>query len=215
MMPTALTNLFHCRKFRGVAPHRIRRRADVETGIPVFGRRLRDSASLRGGHSRGRRARRAGTAGGLALGVGAVLLAGGVFVPASAAPAAPARAESPVLSRATGPAPRTTVVGKVGLRISLKVVPERVAAGGSVVIDLHLAASHATGALGYWVYFGDGTGRANPIPLYCLAGQGRPASGSWRFNHRYERAGTYKVAATGYVNCTMAQVVAKATIVVT
>jgi hypothetical protein len=88
-----------------------------------------------------------------------------------------------------------------GLSITLSVVPSRAAAGATVQVNLDLAARAANGALGYMVRFGDGSVHANAIPMYCLAGPGRPEHQSWRLTHRYAHAGTYRVSAVGYANC--------------
>lgn len=106
------------------------------------------------------------------------------------------------------------MVGPVDLTISLKVSPKRVAPDAAVTFRLRLAATHAVGALGYVLSFGDGTSRANPIPMYCMAGSGVSEHETWRFTHSYRRAGIYTVVATGRVNCSRARVVARATIVV-
>jgi PKD domain len=83
----------------------------------------------------------------------------------------------------------------------LSVVPVRVAPGEPVVFNLNVTDRAANGALGYIVRFGDGASHANVIPMFCLAGKGRPEHEAWRLTHRYARAGTYQVSATGYANC--------------
>ena len=88
-----------------------------------------------------------------------------------------------------------------GLTITLSAVPARAAAGATVQFNLSLAARAANGALGYMVKFGDGSSHANAIPMYCLAGPGRPEHQTWRLTHRYAHAGTYHVSAVGYANC--------------
>ena len=152
--------------------------------------------------------------GGLVVAALAVAVAGAVISPASDALAAPARSR-PSIARPVGDWSRSVTVGSVGLRISLKVSPERVAPGAVVAIRLRLDASHAVGALGYQLNFGDGTIRANPIPMYCLAGAGVAAHETWRFDHRYGKVGVYHVSVTGFVNCSSARAVARATVVVT
>jgi hypothetical protein len=154
-------------------------------------------------------------AGSLVLAACAVLIAGGGLVSVTAALAARARTGTSVVTRVDDRAAGAAVVVYVGLRISLKVSPERVAPGETVDFDLHLAARHAIGALGYRLFFGDGTSRANAIPLYCLHGPGNPASADWKFRYHYAKAGTYKVVVTGFVNCTAARAVARAVVVVT
>jgi hypothetical protein len=138
-----------------------------------------------------------------------------MLVSATAAVAAPARTGTSVVTRVVDRAAGAVVVSDVGLRISLKVSPQRVAPGATVDFHLQLSARHAIGALGYRLFFGDGTGRANAIPLYCLQGPGNPTSANWKFSHHYAKAGTYKVVVTGFVNCTSARAVAKAVVVVT
>jgi hypothetical protein len=93
----------------------------------------------------------------------------------------------------------TATDGQVSVTLSIK--PARAAAGATVEFSLSVAARAANGALGYVVSFGDGSTIANPIPMYCLAGPGRPEHQTWRLAHRYRRAGTYHVSATGYANC--------------
>ena len=154
-------------------------------------------------------------AGSLAFAACAVLFAGGALVSATSAFAAPARTGTSVVSRVHGRAATAVVVSDVGLRISLKVSPRRVAPGATVDFDLHLTARHAVGALGYRMLFGDGRSRANPIPQYCVRPPGISSSAHWRFSHHYAKAGTYKVVVTGFVNCTTARAVARAVVVVT
>jgi len=88
-----------------------------------------------------------------------------------------------------------------GLSVTLAVTPPRAVPGAPVAFTLSLAARAANGALGYMVRFGDGSSRANAIPMYCLAGPGRPEHATWRLVHRYARAGSYHVSVTGYANC--------------
>jgi hypothetical protein len=143
----------------------------------------------------------------------AIAVAGALLSPASVALAAAARFPT-AIARPAGESARLATVGPVGLTISLKVSPKRVAPGAAVTFRLHLAATHAVGALGYVLSFGDGTSRANPIPMYCMAGSGVSVQHTWRFTHSYRKAGTYAVVARGRVNCSRARVVARATIVV-
>jgi hypothetical protein len=69
-----------------------------------------------------------------------------------------------------------------------------------VRFDLSVTDSHATGALGYVLVFGDGSSAAPAIPMYCLAA-GRPAHETWQLSHRYLKAGHYRVMASGFANC--------------
>ncbi len=155
------------------------------------------------------------TAGAWTLAACTLVMAVVVFGTAPVAWAAPSwfvPARIAYLERTTA---RPAVANAVGLRITLKVSPGRPAVGTAVTFRVHLVARHAIGALGYRLSFGDGTERANVIPLYCRAGPGVPATGSWRFNHRYTRSGVYDVTVTGYVNCTASHVVTRATVTVT
>jgi len=143
------------------------------------------------------------------------VLAGAVFAPVTVAlvhaSPAPARAIGAVEHAATGAT--SSSIG--GLTVRLRISPARVTRDAAVVFSVSIAARHAVGALGYRLSFGDGTSRANIIPLYCRAGPGVPAHASWRFDHRYEKAGLYRVSVIGYVNCAAARATATATVVVT
>ncbi|MGD0895721.1 MAG: hypothetical protein ABSA08_06920 [Acidimicrobiales bacterium] len=149
----------------------------------------------------------------LGFGACAIVLTSAVLGPVSAASAAPPRPRPADVTRDAVRSPRPVKAG-VGLQISLKVFPEHVARGSAVEFRLRLSARHAVGALGFRLFFGDGTSRANAIPLYCRAGPGAPESASWSFGHRYAKAGIYHVVVTGFVNCTSSHAVAKATVVV-
>jgi hypothetical protein len=133
---------------------------------------------------------------GLLVAAGISVTAGAVFGSSSVALAASARSVPAAMSRAGSRTTEPAVVDVVGLSIRLKVTPTRVARGAVVTFSVELAASHAVGALGLRLSFGDGTGRGNPIPQYCLVG-------------------VYHVTVTGFVNCSAASRVAKATVVVT
>ncbi len=140
---------------------------------------------------------------------------GAVFGRTSEAFATPSRRDPALAARPTGRATNSTLISATGLRIRLEVSPERVSPGGVVTFSVRVAARYAIGALGYRLNFGDGTSRANVIPLFCRAGPGVSALASWRFEHRYVKAGVYRVEVTGYVNCTSARAVARATVLVT
>ena len=160
-----------------------------------------------------RRLRLAMAVASVGFGAGATAMTGVALGPVSSASAARPRPGPAAVSRVPVRSPGSATAD-VGLRISLKVSPEHVARGSTVRFDLRLSAQHAVGALGYRLFFGDGTSRANAIPLYCRAGPGVPASAGWSFGHRYAKAGTYHVVVTGLVNCTSSHAVAKATVVV-
>lgn len=87
-----------------------------------------------------------------------------------------------------------------GLTLSLTAT-NGVKPGAPVRATLVAKARSANGAFGDRVSFGDGT--ATPpiaLPQYCLA-VGRPATRSWRYTHRYRKAGVYRILASVYVNC--------------
>lgn len=100
----------------------------------------------------------------------------------------------------------TTTLG--GLSVTLTVKPWRAVAGAAVQFKMSVTDSHATGALGYLLVFGDGSSAAPALPMYCLAGPGRPAHQNWQLSHRYLKAGHYKVMASGFANCGSGRVTA-------
>lgn len=93
-------------------------------------------------------------------------------------------------------------VNEHGLRVTLSVDLSEVRVRAPVEIELKARAQHANGALFYTLAYGDGKS-APPVmvPQYCLAGGGRPASGSWHFTHRYRSRGAHKIVARVMVNC--------------
>ncbi|HXR21689.1 MAG TPA: hypothetical protein VN786_03950 [Acidimicrobiales bacterium] len=103
---------------------------------------------------------------------------------------------------------RTSTTSLGGLSVTLTVKPWRAGRGAAVQFNLSVSDSHATGALGYLVEFGDGSSAAPAMPMYCLAGGGRPAHESWQLSHRYVRSGHYKVMASGFANCGSGRVTA-------
>jgi hypothetical protein len=103
---------------------------------------------------------------------------------------------------------RTSTKSLGGLSITLTVKPWQVERGAAVQFKLSVTDSHATGALGYLLMFGDGSSTAPALPMYCLAGPGRPAHQSWQLSHRYVKSGHYKVMASGFANCGAGRVTA-------
>jgi hypothetical protein len=118
---------------------------------------------------------------------------------------------------ASGPAaPRPGGTATDGrLTVALSIQPVRAAPGATVEFSLIMADRAANGALGYVVRFGDGSSTANPIPMYCLAGHGRPEHQTWRLSHRYVRAGTYHISAAGYANCSTGRITVTGRVVIT
>jgi PKD domain len=109
---------------------------------------------------------------------------------------------------------RTATTSLGGLSVTLTLKPWRADRGTAVQFNLSVSDSHATGALGYVVEFGDGSSAAPAMPMYCLAGGGRPAHQTWQLSHRYVRSGHYKVTASGFANCGSGRVTATVNIVV-
>jgi len=103
---------------------------------------------------------------------------------------------------------RTSTASLGGLSVTLTVRPWRAQRGSAVHFELSVSDSHATGALGYLLEFGDGPSAEPVLPMYCLAGAGRPAHQTWQLSHRYLRPGHYKVMASGFANCGSGRVTA-------
>jgi hypothetical protein len=98
-------------------------------------------------------------------------------------------------------APRVTVLAGA-LTVMLTATPMMAKAGAPVQFGLTAYAPHAAGALGYRLRYGDGTSAAeSTVPLFCIAGKGRPMRGTWPLSHRYRTAGRYRVSASVYFNC--------------
>ncbi len=109
---------------------------------------------------------------------------------------------------------RTSTTTSGGLSLTLTVKPWRADRGTAVQFNLRVSDSHATGVLGYLVEFGDGSSAAPAMPMYCLAGGGRPSHQTWQLSHRYVRSGHYKVIASGFANCGSGRVTATVNIAV-
>lgn len=87
-----------------------------------------------------------------------------------------------------------------GLAVHVEARPSTPA--GTVQVTVRADATHAPGALGYEVHFGDGTTAHNAVPQFCLAGPGPSRKATWHLTHRYARAGTYHLAVRVSINCT-------------
>jgi hypothetical protein len=126
----------------------------------------------------------------------------------SATPSAVLKAPAIVAATATpaqGHRTSTTTLG--GLSVTLTVKPWRAQRDAAVQFNLSVTDSHATGALGYLLVFGDGSSTAPAMPMYCLA-TARAAHQTWKLSHRYLRSGHYKVMASGFANCGAGRVTA-------
>jgi PKD domain-containing protein len=89
-----------------------------------------------------------------------------------------------------------------GLAITLAAAPVRFKAGSPVVFSASAYERDARGAVGYQLIYGDGTSAPqSAVPLFCLAGRGRPVHERWRFAHRYRTPGRFTAALTVHVNC--------------
>jgi hypothetical protein len=124
----------------------------------------------------------------------------GVGPLSDASPAAAAVRAHAVQAMAAPPSHRTSTTSLGGLSVTLTVRPWRAAKGAVVHFEVSVSDSHANGALGYIVEFGDGSSAAPVMPMYCLA-VSRPAHQSWQLSHRYLRAGNFKATASGFSNC--------------
>lgn len=100
------------------------------------------------------------------------------------------------------------------LRVSFTVYPSRTTVNSPLTFTLKMADEHAIGAFGYVVRFGDGTTRSIVVPQYCLTSPGRPQHATWRFIHRYLKAGRYRASALAYVNCTSTRVTKVVTVLI-
>jgi len=89
-----------------------------------------------------------------------------------------------------------------GLTVTLTATPSSTTPGTAVAFSLKAYESHAIGALGYRIAYGDGATDQNPVPQFCRAGPGQPASQTWQLSHAYAKPGTYTVTATVTANCT-------------
>jgi hypothetical protein len=104
-------------------------------------------------------------------------------------------------------------VRAVGENDGLRVAVTAAGSGTSATIHFTVSATdtHARGALGYHVSFGDGTGTSNAVPQFCRAGRGVPGHDLWHFAHHYAR-GVYHVTVTVRSNCTEVAATARMTV---
>ena len=102
-----------------------------------------------------------------------------------------------------------------GLIATLTATPTRAKVGSTVQFEVTASESHALGALGYQLSYGDGTSAENVVPQFCVVGKGAPMRQTWRLSHRYKAAGRYRVSVSVYVNCTRDQALAHITVIVT
>jgi hypothetical protein len=96
---------------------------------------------------------------------------------------------------------QTVMASTADLDVTMTVSPLRGPAGTSVGFSVTANASHATGALGYQLSYGDGTTAQNPVPQFCTAGGGNVSNSAWTLTHRYAAAGSYATTVHVFVNC--------------
>jgi hypothetical protein len=89
----------------------------------------------------------------------------------------------------------------VGLTVILTATPTRAKTDWPVQFNFIAYASHALGALGYQLRFGDGTSAENVVPQFCVAGEGAPRRQMWRLSHHYKATGRYRASVSVYVSC--------------
>jgi hypothetical protein len=102
-----------------------------------------------------------------------------------------------------------------GLTITLTAMPTRSKVGSSVEFNASAYESHAQGAIGYRLFYGDGA--ATPpsvLPQFCLVAP-RPAHKTWRLSHRYRSLGRHTVSLSVDVNCTSDHARTTLTVIVT
>ncbi|HXZ62505.1 MAG TPA: hypothetical protein VEG62_07165 [Acidimicrobiales bacterium] len=105
-------------------------------------------------------------------------------------------------SPSTTAASTTSSSSSSGLTVTLTAAPSSTTPGSAVVFLLSAHESDALGAFGYHIAYGDGATDENPVPQWCRAAPGQPASQTWRLVHSYAKPGTYTVTASVAVNCT-------------
>ena len=115
--------------------------------------------------------------------------------------------EQPSVSSSDRPVTRTAHDGT--LTVSFRAEPGRAGEGEPVGLVLHAEQPAAPGALAYQIDFGDGTTDQNVVAQVCRGGPTETARETWRFSHRYPRAGTYTVVATVSAGCTPNRAVAE------
>jgi len=100
------------------------------------------------------------------------------------------------------PTTPTTSASTVSGGLTVTVLASTAAPGAAVGFVVTAAETHARGALGYRVSYGDGTSDQNVVPLICLGGAGSVQSQVWQLSHHYPSPGTYRVSAMVTANCT-------------
>lgn len=120
--------------------------------------------------------------------------------PTSTTTTVPALASTTPTTRASG-ATRQAMARSGGMTVTLSVSPDSAAVGATVDVSVSAQEASASGALGYTLSYGDGSGSANEVPQFCRAGPGRSEAQTWYLTHAYRASGSYSIVATVYVNC--------------
>jgi hypothetical protein len=84
--------------------------------------------------------------------------------------------------------------------------------GTAVTFTIEASETNAPGALSYLLSYGDGSQASNPVPQFCTAGPGAPATQTWTLTHQYSAAGTYTVTVNVGVNCSPDKAAASLTV---
>jgi hypothetical protein len=98
-------------------------------------------------------------------------------------------------------ATQTATATSRGLDVTLTVTPAGGRAGVPVGFAVTAHAGRAVGALGYQLSYGDGSTAENPVPAFCVAGNGSASQAAWTLTHTYVSPGTYTASVHVYINC--------------
>jgi hypothetical protein len=103
----------------------------------------------------------------------------------------------------TTPTTPTTSASTVSGGLTVTLLTSTTAPGAALGFIVTAEETHARGALGYRISYGDGTSDQNVVPLICTAGAGSVQSRVWQLWHHYPSPGSYRVTATVTANCTV------------
>jgi hypothetical protein len=103
----------------------------------------------------------------------------------------------------TTPTTPTTSASTVSGGLTVTLLTSTTAPGAALGFIVTAEETHARGALGYRISYGDGTSDQNVVPLICTAGAGSVQSQVWQLSHHYPSPGTYQVTAIVTANCTL------------
>lgn len=120
-----------------------------------------------------------------------------------------------VITEAPRPATASATATAGGLTVTLTAAPSRATHGGNVAFTATAHETHAPGALGYQLSYGDGATDQNAVAQFCRAEPAGPTSETWPTKHAYRASGTYTVVVTVRANCTSDRATASLSITVT